>query len=99
MQLRLSLLPRLSPRSVYTVEPDILAGIIFGRLVENCNWRLRYDRHAFSWSLCNIGGFNIGGVTRNPPNIIPRQYFQLYGSIDLYKCQYATRRESGNEAS
>ena len=30
----------------------------------------RYDRHAFSGSLHswrNVGGFNIGGVTGNPP--------------------------------
>ena len=34
-----------------------------------------------SWR--NIGGFDIGSVTRksaNPPNIIPRQYFQLYSN-------------------
>ena len=33
-------------------------------------WFTRYDRHAFSGSLCcwrNIGGFSIGGVTGIPP--------------------------------
>ena len=46
------------------------------------NLAVTYDCHAFSGSLRYIGGFNIGGVTRNPPicQIIPRQYFWPYSS-------------------
>ena len=65
-----------------TVYDIILAGIIFGGLLEKRKkiaiggykfggyWFTGYDRHAFSGSLRgwrNIGGFNIGGVTGNPP--------------------------------
>ena len=58
---------------------------------------MQYNRHAFSGSLrswCNIGGFNIGSVTRNPPihqiqfpanisgytvvNILPFDPYQAY---------------------
>ena len=62
---------------------------MFGGLLEKGGYKfgVRYNRHAFSGSLrswCNIGGFNIGGVTRNPPIcqvIIPHQYFRLYGTL------------------
>ena len=40
-----------------------------GRKLADINLAVTYDRHAFSGSLRgwrNIGGFNIGGVTRNP---------------------------------
>ena len=51
---------------------------MFGRLLEkgkklqlaDINLVVTYDHHAFSGSLRdwrNIGRFNIGGVTRNPP--------------------------------
>ena len=45
------------------LEKIAIGGYIFGGY-----WFTRYDYHGFCGSWCNIGGFNIGSVTGNPPN-------------------------------
>ena len=68
-----------------------MAGIIFGGLRENQNWRILIWRfshlHPQDYAMMSryyarikIGGLAVCSQTANPPNLIPRKYFRLYGS-------------------